>query len=317
MKREGFIITYYKTNEESQVLLEKTIETISKENYYLVVGSHTPLSVELQNKCDYYFYQEQDIVDNRKWSHGVAENNLIEMALHHLKFKGINWTFKVCYDAIINDPLIFTEWRKDYKYGFVSCMWGNHIISSNSFFANVDFVLNNIVFYHTIEDMFKVSTYLEDCWEKDIFKNKVQNQIFTYPSKEEFFGPNNKMDAIALDYNKFNFWFDPSENKFHIQNIGPDIIGDLKIIDYYTDLWVYHAPTHTQPANSTMWILSPFYQYMGMSQNGFYMELNLNGLIIRRNFGIKDFDDKHPLSKKYKLKEGLYFKQFLEGENIL
>ena len=204
MKREGFIITYYESSLESKALLEKSIESISKENYYLVIASHTPLSIELQEKCDFYMYQEQDIVDNRRWSHGVAENNLIEMALHHLKFKGINWTFKICYDALINDVSIFQGWKKDYKFGFVSCQWGDHIISSNSFFANVDFVLNNINFYHTIEEMFKVSTYLEDCWEKDIFMKKVSNQIFTYPTKESFFGPNNKMDEVALDYNKMD-----------------------------------------------------------------------------------------------------------------
>jgi len=314
MKREGFIITYYKSSIGSQALLEKSIDAISKENYYLVVASHTPLSIELQEKCDFYIYQEQDIVDNRKWSHGVAENNLIEMALHHLKFKDINWTYKVCYDITINDFSIFKEWNKGYRYNFVSCQWGTHIISSNSFFANVDFVLSNIKFYHSIEEMFKVSTYLEDCWEKDIFSKRVNHQIFTYPSKEDFFGPNNKMDEIALDYNKLDFSYNPAERRFYINNIGPDINAELKIVDYYTDLLVYYTTNHIQAANTSLWIMSPYYSNMDKCQNGFYMEIEINGLIIRRNFGIRDFDDKHSNSKKYKLLKDLQFGKFIAGE---
>ena len=97
---EGFIITYYKTSELSEGLLEKAIDLISKGNYYVVLASHTPVSEKLQSKCDFYLFQEENIVDNRKWSHGVAENNLLELALLHLRWKRIKWTYKVCYTNI-------------------------------------------------------------------------------------------------------------------------------------------------------------------------------------------------------------------------
>ena len=40
---------------------------------------------DIQEMCDFYFYQQKNIVDNRKYSHGVAESNLMEISLNHLK----------------------------------------------------------------------------------------------------------------------------------------------------------------------------------------------------------------------------------------
>ena len=58
--RLGFIITYYKTSEQGQKMLEDFIDVISRENYYLVLASHSPVSQEIQQKCDFYIYQEQN-----------------------------------------------------------------------------------------------------------------------------------------------------------------------------------------------------------------------------------------------------------------
>ena len=97
----GFIITYFHTSIEGLNLLIENLKVLSSENYYLVLASHSPLDKDIQEMCDYYFYQEKNIVDDRKYSHGVAESNLIEISLKHLKEQGIDWTYKATYDIII------------------------------------------------------------------------------------------------------------------------------------------------------------------------------------------------------------------------
>ena len=315
MDKIGFIITYYNSSLSSEKILRRNLEIISKENYYVILAAHSPVDIEIQKMCDFYFYQEQNIVDNLKWSHGVAENNLIELSFLHLKFKGIKWTYKLCYDVYINDLAKLLEWQKNMEYDYVSCQWGDNIISTNSFFASRDFVLDNIRFYHTIDEMFSVARYLEACWEHDIKSKNLESRIFTYPNKDSFMGLTNSMDVISHDYNKFDFWYKDAECKFYIENSGKDFKGWIAIYDYYTDLCIYYNYQHEQIANSTMWILPPFSGYMNLANNGYYLVTNLNNVIVRRNFGIKDFDLKHPLSKKYRslfYKEE-YFKDYIEN----
>ena len=59
----GFIITYFHTSNESLNLLIDNLKVLSSENYYLVLASHSPLDKEIQEMCDYYFYQQKNIVD--------------------------------------------------------------------------------------------------------------------------------------------------------------------------------------------------------------------------------------------------------------
>ena len=81
----GFIITYFHTSDEGLNFLIENLKTIRREGYYLILASHSPLDRNLQEMCDFYCYQQKNIVDDRKYSHGVAESNLIEICLKHLK----------------------------------------------------------------------------------------------------------------------------------------------------------------------------------------------------------------------------------------
>ena len=71
----GFIITYFHTSSEGLRLLKENLKTISREDYYLVLASHSPVDVNIQEMCDYYIYQQKNIVDDRKYSHGVLRNS--------------------------------------------------------------------------------------------------------------------------------------------------------------------------------------------------------------------------------------------------
>jgi FkbM family methyltransferase len=296
----GFIITYFHTSDEGLNLLIENIKTISKENYYLVLASHSPLDKEIQEMCDFYFYQQKNIVDDRKYSHGVAESNLIEICLKHLKDQSIDWTYKITYDVEIIDVNEFKKWDiRDYQ--FVSCNWGNNIICTNSFFSNIDFLLQNVKFFRSIEEMFSVNTVLENCWEMNFRNNNVVDKIYSFKDKYEFYGVN-KIDLCFYNYNKIDFWYSPEEEKFFIRNTDEDLNRvHFRIFDYYTDICIYLNRDFTFVKDIVFWFVPPFSGNLNKAKNGYYLEMYLENQTIRKNILVKDFDLKHKLSNKFKL----------------
>ena len=293
----GFIITYFHTSEESLNLLKKNIKILSKENYYLVVASHSPLDIEIQEMCDFYFYQQKNIVDSRKYSHGVAESNLIELSFNHLKDQGINWCYKVTYDIEINDVNRFKDWIVD-DYEFVSCNWGDNIICTNSFYTKIDFLLENTIFFRNVDDMFAINNVLENCWEYLFRKNQVLNKIYSFNDKYEFYGVN-KIDILFYNYNDINFWYSEEEGKFYINPTEDIENGHIKIFDYYTDLCIYNNSNFSLNKETTLWLVPPFFNGGSNNKNGYYLEFYNKGVVIRKNILINDFDFKHQFSKKF------------------
>jgi FkbM family methyltransferase len=300
--RKGFIITYFKTSDQGEQLLKDLVDTMSRENYYLVLASHSPVPVEIYSKCDYYIYQELNVVDNRKYSHGVAESNLIELALLHLAYKEIEWTYKVCYDIQVNDVTHFENWIKD-GYNFVTCNWGEYYVCTNSFYGSVDWLLSNITFYKKVNEMFSDSNVLELCWQKSIENNGLKGEVYTWSNKTEFFGPN-KIDILYYDYDRFQFWYSEDERRFYIQNNGSNISCEVKIFEYYTDLCIY-GNRFNLSTNDSHWVIPPMSEFVNNCKNGFYAEFYIDGNVIRKNINIRNFEEKHPLSKTFKvLKKG-------------
>ncbi len=314
MEKTGFIITYYNNSPQAESYLEELLDSISVAGYYVVLASHSPIPKDLQEMCDFFIYQDKDVVDNRRWSHGVAENNSIQSGLKHLKDVGIRWTYKMCYDVKINDLARINDWRYNNQYGFVTCRWGEVSLSTHSFYGNVDWLLSNIDFYSSIEEMFEVSNVLEYCWFKSLIKKCVSKQMFVFPDAQEMFGPENKIDLVSNDY-KIEFIYDENDNKFHIRNYGSSIKGSLAIYDYYTDLHVVLNNEYNQPELSDFWTAQNN-EMVGKSINGFYCEITFDdGFSIRRNFGIKDFDQKHHKSKWFRKRRKEYnFMDFLTGK---
>ena len=294
----GFIITYFHNSNEGLELLKENLRILSRENYYLVLASHSPLDVDLQKMCDYYFYQSKNIIDDRKYSHGVAESNLIEISLNHLKQQSIDWTYKVTYDIDILDVSEFKKWRVD-NCQFVSCKWGDNVICTNSFYSNVSFLLDNITFYRTIDEMFAVNNVLENCWEHDFRTKNLLSKTYAFPDKQTFYGVN-KIDKLFYDYNQVEFWFVPEESKFYIKS-SLDKSVHLRIFDYYTDLCIYLNKDFSLSKDGIFWIIPPFSGNLSKMKNGFYIEIYLEDKTIVKNILVKDFDYKHPLSKKFKL----------------
>lgn len=296
--KTGFIITYFHNSDEGLRLLKDNLRILSKEDYYLVLASHSPLDSELQKMCDYYFYQSKNIVDDRKYSHGVAESNLIEISLNHLKDQSIDWTYKVTYDIEISDVSEFDKWRVDVS-DFVSCNWGHNVICTNSFYANVGFILKNITFYQTIEEMFAVNNVLENCWEHDLRSKNLLGHTYAFQDKQTFYGVN-KVDKLFYDYGQLEFWYSPEETKFYIKS-SFDKKVHLRIFDYYTDVCLYINRDFELVNGITFWVVPPYSENIIKSKNGFYLEVYLDGKTVVKNIMIKDFDFKHKLSKKFKL----------------
>jgi len=297
--KTGFIITYFHTSDEGLNFLIENLKTLRKEGYYLILASHSPLDRSLQEMCDFYCYQQKNIVDDRKYSHGVAESNLIEICLKHLKDQSIKWTYKITYDIEINDINEFKKWDKK-EYQFVSCNWGDNIICTNSFFSNIDFLLENVTFFRSIEEMFSVNTVLENCWEINFRRNNVLDKIYSFNDKYEFYGVN-KIDLCFYNYNQIEFWYS-EDGRFYIKNSGETIQNTkFKIFDYYTDICISKNEEFDLVKDINFWFVPPFSQNTFKSKNGFYLEIYLNDQTIRKNILIKDFDWKHKLSNRFKL----------------
>jgi FkbM family methyltransferase len=297
--KHGFVVTYYRSSEESERLLSDMIEVLSKENFYLVLAAHSLVPIEIQQKCDFFIYEALNISDDRKYSHGVAESSLIEMSLQHLKYQGIEWTFKTCYDIILNDTSIFPKVTQNYNYDFVTCNWGDHFICTHTFFANVNFILENINFYKTVEEMFQNSNVLELCWQNDIIRKNLKHRLYIYESKSELFGSKNSIDVVGYDYFNVEFWLDTNDGKFYVVNNGREYRAELRIFDYYSDTCLYVSKDFHQQPGMTHWILSPVTDYLNLAKNGFYLEIYLEHKTIRKNFMIKDFRLKDPNSKRF------------------
>jgi len=298
--KNGFIITYHKSSPNSDDMLRDTLNALSQMNIYIVLCSHSyDVPTDIIALCDFYIYQQLNIVDNRKYSHGVAESNLIELGLQHLKWKGFSWTFKTCYDVSIKDVIPLYDWIKNYEYYLVTCHWGDCYVGIHSFFANVGFLLNNIKFYRNIDDMFNDSNILEKCWEKSIESGSFKNKIYSYKDKKSFFGDNNIMDIVAYKYDDFSFWYSIDENKFYCTNNGNDFVGNVMIFDYYSDLCVYRIDNFVHNSGITMWFVPPFQDSIKLSKNGWYIEYHYKNHKVRVNYGIKDFEYREPLIKSF------------------
>lgn len=315
--KTGFIITYYKSCPEAEVYLENLLNVIGRENYYLVLASHSTVPVHLQEMCDFYFFQELNIVDDRKYSHGVAESNLTEISLVHLLHRGISHTFKVTYDVIIKDVARFEDWKLP-GYNFVTCNWGENKICTNSFYADIQWLLDNIKFYRNIEDMMRVHNVLETCWQINIEQAGLMHEVFSFKDKYEFFGPHNKIDNLFYDYNNIDFWYNLEENRFYIKNNGPDLECGLRIFDYYTDLCISIYDEWKQQKDSCIWIVPPDAHHIPSAKNGYYLEIYKNDQVIRKNISIKDFEYKDPFHKKFRFNKDkeVKFNEYCEFEDL-
>lgn len=297
--KHGFIVTYYRSSEESEKLLYDMIDVLSKENFYLVLAAHSLVPVEIQEKCDFFIYESLNISDDRRYSHGVAESSLIEMSLEHLKYQGINWTFKTCYDIVLRDTSVFSQVTQDYKWDMVTCNWGEHFICTHTFFANVNFILDNITFYKTVEEMFENSNILELCWQNDIIRKNLKDRLYIYESKAHLFGNSNLIDVVGYQYYNVEFWFDQNDGKFYVKNNGNEYRAELRIFDYYSDTCIYVNKDFHQGPNMIHWIVSPVNDHLKFSKNGFYLEIYLDHKIIRKNILVKDYRWKDPNSKRF------------------
>ena len=291
--REGFIVTYYESGPGSPAYLKKTLETLGKEDFYLVLATHTPVPEEIQLLCDWCFYEKLNVVEDRRYSHGVAESNLLEHALKRLREEGIEWTFKMSYDVELRDLSEIWKWRQERRYDLVTCEWGESWVGTNSFYARVDFLLGNIRFPRTVDEMFATNTLLENCWKWDLESRDLRHRCYSYPHQTLMFGSNG-IDQLWYDYGRTEFSF--RDGLFWLSRSEPEVLS-VSIWDYFTDLCLYKNPALLL-GPEPVWV-APHGDAHLRSQNGYYAEIGLRPEV--RNTRVVDFRAKHPLSKKWRL----------------
>lgn len=298
--RFGMVITFFKTNYNSYESLKKTIRGLNLGGWYVVLATHSSVPQDIQEMCDLVIFESENIADQRKYSHGVAESSLIKRSLVALRNQGIEWTFKICYDTQIMDYKKFYDWVKDFNYQFVSCKWGDKIVSTNSFFCNIDFALKNFTFFDSIEEFFKRSFFLEDIWEQDIISKNLLDKTYAYPSKDEMFGKN-RMDVNFFNYDEVSFRYEENEKTFYVDNRGDKVLsGKIIIIDYYTNLSIYSGQMTI--GNGSIWIApNPIFYHNDVPKNGYVFEFQSEEgeILVRRNLGITDFRNRHILHKVF------------------
>ena len=296
--RLGMVVTFYKTNYNTYELLYRTIKSLCFEDWFIVLATHSAVPEKIQEMCDLVIFESENIADQRKFSHGVAETSLIRKSLNALKEMGIEWTFKICYDTDLNDLSALKGWIKDYDYDFVSCKWGEKNVSTNSFFANVRFTLDTFSYFDSIEAMFERSFFIEDIWDQDANTKGISERIFTYRSKEEMFG-SNTMDTQSFSYDRIEFRFDEGQKTFYVDNNGDTpVAGKFSIVDYYSDLAIFIDESFV--GNGGIWIMpNPIFLNNDLPKNGYYLEVsdNQGNVLLRRNVGIKDYRLKHKLHR--------------------
>jgi FkbM family methyltransferase len=296
--RLGMVVTFYKTNYNTYELLYKTIKSLCFEDWFIVLATHSAVPENIQEMCDLVIFESENIADQRRFSHGVAETSLIRKSLNALREMGIEWTFKICYDTDLNDLSAIKGWVKDYYYDFVSCKWGEKDVSTNSFFANVGFTLDTFSYFESIESMFQRSCFIEDVWDQDAKTKGVSDRIFTYQSKEEMFG-SNTMDTESFSYDKVDFRFEESQKTFYVDNNGETpLAGKFSIVDYYSDLAIFLDDSFV--GTGGIWIMpNPVFLNNDLPKNGYYLEVSDNegNVILRRNVGIRDYRFKHKLHR--------------------
>lgn len=301
--KTGFVITFYKSTPQSETLLNNLLDVMKKQDeYYIVLATHSTVSEETQNKCDYVIYEKFNYcLHDKPFSWGIAESSLIKKAFHHLLEVNIKNSFKVSYDIIVNDVSHFKTWIiSDKKY--VSCQWGNIPFCTHSFYADVAFINFEYPQFSSYEEMLQYGSTLEEAVYNYITLDSfVAQDIHNYGSQKEFYGPN-KMDVIGFEMQNVDFTFTPEDNlKFWITNrTGRDLKGSLRIIDYYSDTALdYHKnfPIHN---GGQWWIVVPYKEYSHLAKNGYVLEYTCeDGFVIRKNFGIKDPYLKHPMAKRF------------------
>jgi hypothetical protein len=193
-KKIGVIITSYADYMAKEDLLKQLVYKIKKlDKYLVVVSSHLPVSTSIQEYADIVLYDKNNVVDERKYSHGVAECMLIDQGISALKYYEVETFHKLTYDCELNDVSIFEEWeRNSYGRKFVGASWGGSCgnpgngIDGCCFYTDLNWFKSHFPLYKSIDTMFQVSNMLEVCWGVSL-SQQDRNQCYLYPGSLEMF----------------------------------------------------------------------------------------------------------------------------------
>jgi FkbM family methyltransferase len=305
--KTGFVVTFYKSTPESETLLKNLLSVMRKQDeYHLVLATHSTVSEEIQNMCDYVIYEKFNYcLHDKPFSWGIAELSLINKAFEYLfTTVAITHAYKVSYDVVINDVSYFKKWPPIWpeEKSYVSCQWGHIPFCTHSFYATTGFIYSQFPKWKRYEDMIKYGATLEEALYNYI--TNIENsgdRLKNYGSQKEFYGPN-KMDVIGFEMQNIDFTFTPEDDlKFWITNrTGRDLNGSLKIIDYYSDTALDYHKEFPITNGAQWWIVVPYKEYSYLSKNGYVLEyVTKDGFTIRKNFGIKNPYLKHPMAKRF------------------
>ena len=184
-----------------EVTLFKHLSLINQlpEGFLKILVTHTPVHQNCFKYVDMVLYDNNNVVDERAFSFGAAESMLIRQGLILSKYYGIEWMFKLGFDCLPNNIKEVYEWLKHIeKYKMITTEHGGKGVGSLSFLVNVDWGLENLPEFRTVDEMFQGQDgkHLEVAYGEHIIKLGKWSDIYFYKNINEMF----KQSGNPIDY---------------------------------------------------------------------------------------------------------------------
>lgn len=182
------VITAYCNTEAKQQMLDTLVAQLW--GHYIIVASHTPVSLFVQQRANMVIYDSNNVVDHRLYSHAVADCMLVQQSILILKYYSYTHFHKLCFDTEIHDTEVFRKWESHQNAKFVGAYRDIIGISAAQYFTEIEWFEKHLPLYRDIDTMFKVSNELEQCWMRAC--NNNFDEMHMYTNEDLMFGPDNK-----------------------------------------------------------------------------------------------------------------------------
>jgi hypothetical protein len=188
------VTTYTGGNEpEKKKQMTKNIcEALSKTGHFVLLASHSPISEETQQFCNYFIYDADNTfqingMPYRNDHHPVAEFKSMHDAIRIFKRLGFKNFLKVTYD---NDPVVdyadIIQQCKNTGKRAVTARWHGvpTTMGTMVFFTEIDFF--ELTF--GLHEVRRFDTNIEDCWYSCVAEKGGLGETLILDSYDDFFG---------------------------------------------------------------------------------------------------------------------------------
>jgi hypothetical protein len=303
------IIGAFPNTEEKEKMLSDCIDKLSLSDYDLMVVSHHPLPLYIQEKVNFSIYDKENILDPYEFTpnffyktkeflveiksqgHMMPVCRNINNGLSLANHLGYDFFFFLEFDNLIdrNDIQLLNLLHYEMLINDKKMIFFNHFVENKEIYESLifagvpNFFLKNVKLPLSISDFKKFEIQLT--LEKTFFSqfNIIKDSLLLIETSSKFFFKNSSINKIA-NYSKCEVIKDVSNNSFHLW------ISNASTNDNSITIKVDENEPISLGKNG--WIMKPI--KMGQSIK---VELNENGFIDFKEFHLneetqKEYSDK-------------------------